>query len=305
LFGMSAGAFELVSLGTTTLKGGKSEHNAANKDTEFASVADGKNYVRGDTQLDGNASTAGDLSVGRNANVSGRLHFGDATMNASDTDSYYMQKVVDKSGDSSLRLTINDDDNERLDIFGGACRVGDCSGAGEQVHSFDAAGNAYHKKSVQAGEKQPWLAAAPLVAKAATGTPGASFGAQNWSHFPWSDGNTYIRAGANGRDILLGDLPTGNVLIGSGATATSVRGTLTVEGGDANKWNWIKVARGNNDTLFFGGDQSNRGIWSEGDRAFSVYTGGARRFNVTPSGQVQVLGALQVCDANGNNCRNV
>ncbi len=309
--GLTIGGNNLVSLETTTLKGGKSEHNATNKDTEFASLADGKNYVRGDTQLDGNASTAGDLSVGRNANVSGRLHFGDATMNAAgakenNTDSYYMQKVVDKNGDSSLRLTINDDDNERLDIFGGSCRIGDCNGAGEQVHSFDAAGNAYHKKSLQVGEKQPWLNTAPLAAKAAAGGQGASFGgAHHWSHFPWSDGSTYIRPGTDRKDVMVGDVGTANVRIGSGTTATSVRGTLSVEGGDANKWNWIKVARENNDVLYFGGDISHRGVWSEGDRAFSVYTGGARRFNVTPTGQVQVLGTLQVCDANGNGCRNI
>lgn len=304
-------AGELVFADKIAVTGGASEHNKGISYTAFSDPMDGrKNTIAGDTKVLGNVTTAGDLSIGRNANVSGRLHFGDATMDtagsdANKTDPYYMQKVVDKDGNSSLRLTINDDDNERLDLYGGSCRIGDCKGPGEQVHSFDAAGNAYHKKSVQAGEKQSWLSSAPLAAKAGVGQIGASFGHQQWSHFPWSDGNTYIRAGGDNKSIFIGDQPTGSIRMGSGVTATTVRGTLSVEGGDDNKWNWIKVARENNDTLFFGGDQWNRGIWSEGARPFAVYTGGARRVNVTPSGQVQILGALQVCDANGNNCRNV
>jgi len=46
-----------------------------------------------------------------------------------------------------------------------------------------------------------WKSKTPLIAQADPGKPGASFGRTMWSHFPWSDGHTYIRPGDRGKNI--------------------------------------------------------------------------------------------------------
>lgn len=55
---------------TLNIRGGTSEHNPEGKQTEFPSK-DNKNYVRGDTHVQGNMFNAGDLSIGRDLDVKG------------------------------------------------------------------------------------------------------------------------------------------------------------------------------------------------------------------------------------------
>lgn len=48
---------------------------------------------------------------------------------------------------------------------------------------------------------------------------GGSFGGpDNWSHLPFSDGNTYIRSGKTGGDVKIGDTGTGTVQLGGDLT---------------------------------------------------------------------------------------
>jgi hypothetical protein len=55
-----------------------------------------------------------------------------------------------------------------------------------------------------------WWDEAPLSVQASEGKHGASFGSKLWSHFPAGDGNTYIRAGEEGKDIIIGDTGSPN-----------------------------------------------------------------------------------------------
>ena len=47
--------------------------------------------------------------------------------------------------DMWVRLTINDNSNESLQIWGNSCGTTGCGGTGVKQHQFDASGNAYHK----------------------------------------------------------------------------------------------------------------------------------------------------------------
>ncbi len=101
----------------------------------------GVNTLLDDTNLDGNV------------NVQKRLYFADKTMNrnpseANSTDPYYLEKVVDGNNRSHLRLTLNDDPDESLQVWGDSCRAGDCAGPGRQRHRFNAGGQAWHADSV-------------------------------------------------------------------------------------------------------------------------------------------------------------
>lgn len=135
--------------GNLNIRGGTSEHNPNGWWTHFPWAGDNKNYIRGDTEIRGNTNNIGDLNVGRNANVQGRLHFSDPSMSkgfnpANSSDSYYLEKKVVSPNASHLRLTLKDDNDESMQIWGGSCAAGKCEGDGTMKHKFDAMGNAQH-----------------------------------------------------------------------------------------------------------------------------------------------------------------
>ena len=83
----------------------------------------------------------------------------------------------------------------------------------------------------------------------------------------------------------------GNVGIGTTAPSAKLHiygGTLKQE--TVGGWNWIEINRGGSpaDRLFFGGDTSNRGIWSEGRRDVGIYTEGTARLYITAAGNVGI-----------------
>lgn len=230
--------------GNLNIRGGSSEHNAQKWDTHLPWNGDNKNYIRGDTEIRGNTNNIGDLNVGRNANVQGRLHFSDPTYNksgsaANTTDSYYLEKKGANNA-SHLRLTINDDNDESLQIWGGACAAGNCAGEGQMKHKFDALGNIEHAGTLKtngggvsrvAGPLKvrhghgAWTDNASISTQAVNGQVGASFAGQEyWSHFPWADQHTYIRPGRGDRSVIIGDIGQ-NVHIGrnDGGGVTQVR----------------------------------------------------------------------------------
>jgi hypothetical protein len=137
--------------GNLNIRGGSSEHNPEGWWTHFPWEGDNKNYIRGDTELRGNTNNIGDMNIGRNLNVQGRMHFKDPKMDANanwesnGSDSYFLEKVVTKPNESSLRLTMNDDNDESFQIWGGSCDTGNCKTGNEKLkHKFDALGNATH-----------------------------------------------------------------------------------------------------------------------------------------------------------------
>lgn len=76
-----------------------------------------------------------------------------------------------------------------------------------------------------------WLDTAVVTAVKAPGdAAGASFrGSQLWTHLPWSDDNTYIRAGKDGGVIRIGDQGSpAAVELGQGETRVEVKGDMNV-----------------------------------------------------------------------------
>ena len=65
-----------------------------------------------------------------------------------DNDPYYFEKIGNKDS-NHLRLTINDNSNESLQIWGNSCGTTGCGGEGVKQHQFDSSGNAYHKGNLK------------------------------------------------------------------------------------------------------------------------------------------------------------
>jgi hypothetical protein len=152
-----------------------------------------------------------------------------------------------------LRLTINDDPDESFQIWGNSCAAGNCGGEGRLAHRLQADGTAAIAGSLNIGSGT--TATQNGVHWTSGAYPqGGNLNILNrhsgrWTHFPWVDGNNYIR---------------GN---------THVDGTFTVNEGNGD-WNWIKVKGNHNDNIYLGSDGTNRGIWADGNRPFSVYQNG-------------------------------
>jgi len=218
-----------------------------------------------------------------NANVARRLFFHDATMTTTplfdtdgttlgktgnNSDPYYMQKLTPSANESSLRLTINDDADDSFQIWGNACGTTGCGGEGVQQHKFRADGSASHAGSLVLG--------APGTATDYSSTSGSYplGGALNiynrdtdtWTHFPDIDGNNYIR------------------------NDTQVDGTFMVTKGDGD-WNWVHVAGNHSDNLYLGSDGTNRGIWADGGRDFSIYNLNRPGLNIKTDGTLEVPGS--------------
>lgn len=133
--------------GNLNIRGGTSEHNPNKWGTHFPWHGDNKNYIRGDTEIRGNTNNIGDLNVGRNISFSGKMTVGKGK---NDNDPYTIEKVTPAPDKSSLRISVNDNNDEAVEIWGGACAAGNCAGPGSMKHKFDAMGNATHTGSVKA-----------------------------------------------------------------------------------------------------------------------------------------------------------
>ena len=75
---------------------------------------------------------------------SGRITFG----SGEDTDPYHLRKIGNKDS-NHLRLTLNDNNNESLQIWGDSCKGDKCKpDGGTQKHAFYSNGDAHHKGEV-------------------------------------------------------------------------------------------------------------------------------------------------------------
>ena len=108
----------------------------------------GMNYIRGNTQHDGDMNVSGKLRL---------THGGSG--GDDDSDPYHMEKIRAGGNNNSLRLTINDDADESFQIWGNSCGAGDCGGPGTMQHYFGAAGNVVHKGPVTATKPAGWSTA--------------------------------------------------------------------------------------------------------------------------------------------------
>lgn len=165
---------------------------------------------------------------------------------------------------------------------------------------------------------------------------GASFKSNQgtWSHFPWSNGRTYVRAGAptNG-GIHIGDLGATEVQVAQSwfSRAEADRATqlragasdkLVLIGDDAKSPGGVVLSTKDaaptvvNSALEVKGGAvalSSGGITASSDKTVnkdghvSVYVKGKERLRVKGDGTgVQILGgSLQVCDDSGNSCKTL
>jgi len=115
----------------TNLMGGTSVHNPNKWGTHLPWHGDNKNYIRGDTEIRGNTNNIGDM------NVEGKLHF---KKNQNSNDPYHIEKIIHSPDNTSLRLTINDNSDESLQIWGDSCRTTGCGGEGVPRFKFFADG---------------------------------------------------------------------------------------------------------------------------------------------------------------------
>lgn len=86
-----------------------------------------------------------------------KIFFRDAAMKSDPSDNssdpYYIEKVVTSVNDSSLRVTINDDANESMQIWGNSCGHQDCFGPGAKAHHFQADGHTAHRGGMVVGNE--------------------------------------------------------------------------------------------------------------------------------------------------------
>ena len=81
-------------------------------------------------------ATVNELNIPKN----GRITFGDKE----DNDPYHLRKIGN-TDNNHLRLTLNDNNNESLQIWGDSCKTDKCAADGGTVkHVFDTNGNASH-----------------------------------------------------------------------------------------------------------------------------------------------------------------
>lgn len=113
--------------------------------------SDGNAYIR--PNIEKGQVSIGDIktskiSIGNNdsdTRIRGRLRFG---LDGDNSDPYILQKVVNGADNSALRLTLNDNKNESLQIWGDSCSQGNCAGPGVESHRFTVTGDAIHQGKV-------------------------------------------------------------------------------------------------------------------------------------------------------------
>lgn len=268
--------------GKLQIAGGDSEYNKENLMTQFP-AADMKNYIRGDTKIQGNTSTAGDISIGRNMNVDGRIHFKDQAFDTkssrtNNTDSFYMEKKTGNTA-SSLRLTVNDTADNNFEIWGDACGLGNCNGEGSLAHRFTGGGGQWSKGDVTA-------AGSISGKKVATGS-------KTWMK---DDGSIYSDA-----KLGVGVLPSnmGEYKLG-------------VDGGKPGQWNAYFRNGPTSTVLANGAGQGLRIDSGKGgsEAALSVYSANGELLNVQNNGVTRIgradgVGETKIMSTNTNIKRHI
>jgi hypothetical protein len=148
-------------------------------------------------------------------------------------DPYFMRKIRYGPDNHELRLTINDNSDETMQIWGDSCSSpGGCGGPGRRQHVFRADGSASHRKGVviSSGEDSAHLGGHPGLHVRNHKTGG-------WTHFPWTDGKNYIR----------GDTRVDGELTAPGYVKTNSIGAVGMSQGH-NGNDWLRVWGGHNGT---------------------------------------------------------
>jgi hypothetical protein len=79
------------------------------------------------------------VQMRKGAAVEGRIYFRhQGAQGSDDSDAYFLEKVNTGPDQNSLRLTINDNGDEKFQIWTNSCSQGDCAGPGSLVWSMPA-----------------------------------------------------------------------------------------------------------------------------------------------------------------------
>ena len=98
----------------------------------------------------GTTSPGAKLDVNGEMRVRNAIRFVDSS-GSTQSDDYYFYKTNKGDGDNQLRLVIQDNGNERFEIWGNGCSTsGGCGANPVRSHYFQADGKAYHSSSVTA-----------------------------------------------------------------------------------------------------------------------------------------------------------
>jgi hypothetical protein len=243
-------------MGDVSISGGASDVNPNNNKTIFNAKEDRRNYIRGDTIISGNTHNEGNLNVAKNFNVQGRIHFKDASLdtnpnwNTNSSDSYFLEKHVVGPNESSLRLTLTDDADESLQIWGGPANNS------SMRHRFGADGSYRNTGTTETGS---------IVSKDAIKTDNA---------FMSKDGQIFA-----GKKISIGTNP-----------AQNTQHRLMVEGGEPGQWSTVvrngptTIAMGHSD----GHGVSIKSDKSSTESALDIYSATGELLKITNNGNVSL-----------------
>ena len=159
----------------------------------------------------------------------------------------------------------------------------------------DLAINPYGGKNVGIGTNQPQS----TLDVNGTFTVQRGNGDWNWIHVIGNHGDTaYLGSdGTNrgiwadgNRDFTIYNQGNPGPSVHTNGTTTfhnnvDVSGTFTVERGNGD-WNWLHVIGNHGDTAYLGSDGTNRGIWADGNRDFTIYNQGHPGVTVHTDGSV-------------------
>jgi hypothetical protein len=227
---------------------------------------------------------------------------------ASDATNTHIKRIVNQINDSQ-QYAYAYDKRQESQIYGVNSKAISAENAASDVRNQmvadkTAAETKFSTKALMVGDfasssniVDPWADGALVTGYAKPGQVGASFGSEGWSHFPWKDGNTYIRPGANGKDINVGDILSANVNLGSAKSQVNVKGPLNVAGETTTS----SVGRKGDDSDWFRiNDQNEKNNTSKGTAMYqglALNAGGGLsvgEWAKVPEGQVYVRDALKV-----------
>lgn len=98
--------------------------------------------VDGISEANGIMTIAKPVIFANGAAVSGRFNFFAAGKTDDGTDPYHLEKIESSGDNNELRLTLNDNAEEKFTIFSDSCASpGGCAGPGTELFKFDGAGN--------------------------------------------------------------------------------------------------------------------------------------------------------------------
>ena len=262
---------------SVAIKGASSEHNKERRQTIFA-ASDGKNYVRGDTDVTGNMNITGDLNIMRNATMRG----GVSEHNPSNLPSQFP--------------SVNDNKNYLrgdTEIQGNTKHIGDVNmGRNMNVNgkmffkdpSYSVTGNVNNGLNAFYLEKLVDPERKSQLRLTLNDNPDVSF--QIWGNSCAEVGGCSGPGAVKHIFDAVGNAEhKGNHTVGSLLSRSTIQGTNVVavnSDSDNSKNAWLS-AKSEGNTLSFGMNKNNSGIVINNTKPFAIYDNDGERMIVEPS----------------------